>query len=71
MDLVTALDVVEHLDDDVGGLQEMRRVSVRRPFAVFVPAFMFLWGVRTMSAITGEIHAGRFAPGSRSRRLSN
>ena len=28
-DLVTALDVVEHLDDDVAGLQEMRRVLRR------------------------------------------
>jgi len=46
-DLVTALDVVEHLDDDVGGLQEMRRVL--RPdgrLLLFVPAFMFLWGVQ-------------------------
>ncbi len=46
-DLVTALDVVEHLDDDVLGLKEMRRVL--RPGGValmFVPAFMFLWGVQ-------------------------
>ena len=46
-DLVTALDVVEHLDDDVGGLREMRRVL--RPggqVLLFVPAFMFLWGVQ-------------------------
>jgi SAM-dependent methyltransferase len=44
-DLVTTLDVIEHIDDDVGALAELRRVL--RPggrLLVAVPAFMFLWG---------------------------
>jgi SAM-dependent methyltransferase len=46
-DLVTGLDVVEHLDDDLAGLKEMRRVLRRNGRALlFVPAFMFLWGVQ-------------------------
>lgn len=46
-DLVTAFDVVEHLDDDSSGLKEMRRVLRPNGRAlVFVPAFMFLWGVQ-------------------------
>ena len=46
-DLVTGLDVVEHLDDDLAGLKEMRRVLRRDGRALlFVPAFMFLWGVQ-------------------------
>lgn len=46
-DVVTALDVVEHLDDDVAGLKEMRRVMADDGRAlIFVPAFMWLWGVQ-------------------------
>ena len=46
-DLVTGLDVVEHLDDDLAGLKEMHRVLRRGGHALlFVPAFMFLWGVQ-------------------------
>jgi SAM-dependent methyltransferase len=46
-ELVTALDVIEHLDDDVAGLREMRRVLGRDGrVLLFVPAFMFLWGVQ-------------------------
>jgi len=46
-DLVTALDVVEHLNDAAAGLREMRRVLRRDGRALlFVPAFMWLWGVQ-------------------------
>jgi SAM-dependent methyltransferase len=44
-DLVTCLDVVEHLDDDIAAFEEMRRVL--RPgghLLVTVPANPFLWG---------------------------
>jgi SAM-dependent methyltransferase len=44
-DLVTTLDVIEHIDDDVAALGELHRVL--RPggrLLVAVPAYMFLWG---------------------------
>ena len=46
-DLVTTLDVIEHVDDDVATLAELRRVL--RPgglLLVAVPAYMFLWGTQ-------------------------
>lgn len=44
-DLLTALDVVEHLADDVQGLREMHRVlKPGAPAVIFVPAFQALWG---------------------------
>jgi SAM-dependent methyltransferase len=44
-DLVTALDVIEHLEDDVKGLGEIRRVlKPNAPAVIYVPAFQALWG---------------------------
>ena len=46
-ELTTALDVIEHLDDDVAGLKEMFRVTKHGGYSLFfVPAFMWLWGVQ-------------------------
>jgi len=46
-DITTALDVVEHLDDDTSGLKEMFRVTKAGGYSlIFVPAFMWLWGVQ-------------------------
>ena len=46
-DITTALDVVEHLDDDAAGLKEMYRVTKKGGYSlIFVPAFMWLWGVQ-------------------------
>ena len=46
-DITTALDVIEHLDDDVAGLKEMYRVTKGGGYSlIFVPAFMWLWGVQ-------------------------
>ena len=46
-DVATALDVVEHLDDDIAGLREMHRILKKGgKTLIFVPAFMWLWGVQ-------------------------
>jgi len=71
-DLVTALDVVEHLDDDIAGLREIRRVLCSNGrLLLFVPAFMFLWGVQddvsnhrrryTLSGLLSAVEAAGFS----------
>ena len=44
-DLVTAFDVLEHVDDDTLVLREMRRLLAKDgAIAVTVPAYQWLWG---------------------------
>jgi SAM-dependent methyltransferase len=44
-DVVCALDILEHLDDDLGGARELYRVTRPGGHAIlFAPAFQFLWG---------------------------
>jgi len=51
-DITTALDVVEHLDDDIAGLKEMFRVTKRGGYSlIFVPAFMWLMSLRTTAGV--------------------
>jgi len=76
-DLVTALDVVEHLDDDAAAFREMRRVL--RPgghLLVTVPAHKFLWGDQDEVNLhkrrygAGELHDRLVASGFELVRLS-
>jgi len=45
VDLVTAFDILEHVDDDAGALAELARVCRTGGHVLLtVPAFQFLWG---------------------------
>jgi len=44
-DIVLALDILEHVEDDYLALQEIKRVVKKQGvIIIFVPAFKFLWG---------------------------
>ena len=50
-DVVISIDVLEHIDDDVSALQEIKRVCKPGGVAIFtVPAFQFLWSRRDDTA---------------------
>jgi SAM-dependent methyltransferase len=62
-DLVTALDVLEHLEDDEAGLRELGRVLRPNGFVLLtVPAYRFLWSVHDESLghrrryVASELH---------------
>lgn len=43
-DLITALDVIEHIDDDISALASIKSMLSKDGFAVItVPAYQFLW----------------------------
>ena len=49
--LVTSMDVVEHLDDDLVGLREYRRVLKRQGLLLLtVPAYQWLWSEHDVRA---------------------
>jgi SAM-dependent methyltransferase len=51
-DVVTAFDVIEHLDDDAGALRRIHDVlaPAHGTLVVTVPAFAFLWGAHDVLA---------------------
>lgn len=47
LDMIMALDLIEHLDDDEQALREFARLlKSNGSLIVFVPAFNFLWGLQ-------------------------
>jgi ubiquinone/menaquinone biosynthesis C-methylase UbiE len=72
VDMVTAFDIVEHVDDERGALAELARVC--RPggrLLMTVPAFQFLWGNQDVIShhrrryTLGQLRAGVEAAGFR------
>lgn len=70
--LITALDVIEHVDDDVGALKALRSRLVDNGIAVItVPAYMFLWSAHdevnqhkrryTAKELTSKLKAAGFS----------
>jgi len=46
-DVIMALDLIEHLEDDVSALQELTRLlKPSGSLIIFTPAFQFLWGLQ-------------------------
>lgn len=51
--LIIAMDILEHLDNDINGIKEFYRVLGKRGnLFLTVPAFNFLWGIQ--DAVTGH-----------------
>ncbi len=72
-DLLLATDVIEHLDDDVAALAELRRVAAPGArLLVTVPAYRWLWGPHdeahhhkrryTLTRLRSSLAAGGWRP---------
>jgi SAM-dependent methyltransferase len=72
-DLLLATDVIEHLDDDVAALAELRRVAAPGArLVVTVPAYRWLWGAHdeahhhkrryTLTRLRSSLAAGGWRP---------
>lgn len=70
--LITALDVIEHVDDDVGALKALRsRLADNGVAVITVPAYMFLWSAHdevnqhkrryTAKELTSKLKAAGFS----------
>jgi SAM-dependent methyltransferase len=65
-DVVTMLDVLEHIDDDVAALGEVRRIlRTGGIFVATVPAYGFLWGAQDVISH----HKRRYLAGQLKSRL--
>jgi SAM-dependent methyltransferase len=66
-DLAACLDVIEHLEDDRGGLSELRRVVAPGRFLIVtVPAYERLWSAHDEI----NYHAGRSRQAHPSRAIT-
>jgi SAM-dependent methyltransferase len=65
-DVIMALDLIEHLEDDVQALQECARLlRSNGSVIIFVPAFNFLWGLQDEVSL----HHRRYSAGELEQKL--
>ncbi len=66
-DVVLAMDILEHVEQDQGAIREIKRVlRVGGCAIIFVPTFRFLWSVTDVISM----HKRRYTLGNLSRKIS-
>ena len=62
-DVVTALDVIEHIEDDVSALKDLHRVMRHSSLLLIaVPAFQFLWRPGELVLLDLRVRVGQHLP---------